>query len=236
MKRNKYKNIIWAITILAFTAFYTTNGYADTFTGDTSRSTEGLGDYIAQFTYSLFSPTAAELTVSLTNTSPSSNGGFLTGFVFNNPNNFITNVNLSGSNPFFALLGGSSFQDTISASPLGMYDIGASLGGNFLGGGSPTRGIPVGGTASFGFTMTGNNLDQLNTGSFIQTKSSEGEFFVARFKGFNDGGSDKVPGGATSVPEPDIFILLLSGFAGLVIYREKLTKLCNVKMPGNKMA
>jgi len=222
MKSKKYIFTLFAIVYFAFITFCPVTGYADSFTGDTLRSTSGLGDFIGEFTYKLFSPTRAELDVKLINTSPTSNGGYLTGFVFNNPNNFITNVSLSGSNSFFKLLGGKSFQDTISASPFGRYDIGAALGGNFLGTSNPTRGIGVGGTASFGFSLTGNNLDQLNTGSFIQTRSNEGEFFVARFRGFNDGGSDKVPGGAVAVPEPNVFPLLLLGLAGLVIYKKKL--------------
>ncbi|MCX5813132.1 MAG: hypothetical protein NT178_11385 [Proteobacteria bacterium] len=234
MSSKIYQITVLAISIFTLCAFCPAIGYADTITGDASRSTEKLGDFIGEFTYRLFSPTRAELDVTLKNTSPSSNGGFLTGFVFNNPNNYITNVSLSGSNSFFSLLGGSSFKDTISASPFGKYDIGAALKGDFLGGGDPSKGISVGGNASFAFTLTGKNLDQLNTGSFMQARSDEGEFFVARFRGFNDGGSDKVPGVAATVPEPNIFYLLLFGLAGLVIYRKKLTKLCNVKMPSNK--
>jgi hypothetical protein len=236
MHKTINKNIIFnvlSIVLFTFFTFYPAISYADTFTGDTSRSTEGLGNFIAEFSYRLFSPTRAELDVTLKNTSPSSNGGFLTGFVFNNPNNFITNVNLSGSNSFFRLLGGSTFKDTISASPFGKYDIGASLGGDFLGDGNPTKGIGVGGSANFAFTLTGKNMDQLNTSSFMQARSNEGEFFVTRFRGFKDGGSDKVPGNAVAVPEPSVFILLFSGLAGLVICRKKLMnqKLSAVKFP-----
>lgn len=228
MSRNKYKCVVLTFAILAFSAFYPITGYADTFTGDTSRSTGKLGDYIAEFTYSLFSPTAAELDVTLKNISPASNGGYLTGFVFNNPNNFITNVSLAASNTFFSLLGSPSFKDSISASPFGRYDIGAALGGNFLGTGNPTKGIAVGQSASFDFTITGKGLDQLSAGSFVQTKSNEGEFFIARFRGFNNGGSDKVPGGGpTGVPEPNIIYLLLFGIIGLTIFRKKLTNLFN---------
>ncbi len=191
-----------------------------TFTGDTSRSTERLGNFIGEFTYRLLSPSAATLDVTLKNVSPSSNGGFLTGFAFNNPNNFIANVSLSGSNPFFSLLGGQSFRDTISASPFSAFDIGAAVGGNFLGSGNPSNGIPVGGTASFTFAMTGNNLNQLNTGSFFQAKSAEGDFAITRFRGFNNGGSDKVPG-ATGVPEPDIILLLVIGLIGIVAFNKR---------------
>jgi hypothetical protein len=225
-KRSSKKNsfTLFAIAIFVFIVFCPAIGYGDTFTGDTSGSTSGLGNFIADFTYKLFSPTRAELDVTLKNTSPSSNGGFLTGFVFNNPSNFITDVRLSGSNSFFKLLGGKSFNDSISASPFGRYDIGAALGGNFLGSGNPTVGIGVGQTASFGFKLTGFNLDQLDASSFIQTKSNEGEFFIARFRGFDNGGSDKVPGDTvTAVPEPNAFFLLLLGLAGLAIYRKKLT-------------
>jgi hypothetical protein len=220
-KHNYYFSGLMIVLFILFLLAPSTNyAQTQTFTGDTSKSTEALGNFIGEFTYRLFSPSVATLDVTLINTSPSSNGGFLTGLVFNNPNNFITGVNLTSSNTFFSLLGAPSFKDSISASPFSTFDIGTAAGGNFLGGNNPNNGIPVGESASFTFTMTGNNLDQLNTNSFFEEKSNEGYFAIARFKGFNNGGSDKVPG-AAGVPEPDIIFLLGIGLVGIVVFNKR---------------
>ena len=83
MYSQKHKNFISGLIIVIFALFifHPTANYADTITGDTSRSTENLGDFIGEFTYRLFSPTAAELDVTLRNVSPSSSGGFLIWFL-----------------------------------------------------------------------------------------------------------------------------------------------------------
>ena len=224
---NKYNKISIVFIVMIF-IFIPQLIPAQTFTGDTSRSSEGLGNYIGEFTYRLFSPTAAELDVTLQNTGPSGKGGFLTGFLFNNPGSYITGVNLSGTNPFFSLIGGPGFQNSISASPFGNFDIGAAVGGNFLGGGNPGGGIPVGGDARFSFTVTGNNLDKLNASSFVQAQSSEGDFFISRFRGFEGGGSDKVPAGSNQVSEPDIIFLIGAGLVGIAIFN-KLNSIARLK-------
>ncbi|MCX5811501.1 MAG: PEP-CTERM sorting domain-containing protein [Proteobacteria bacterium] len=224
-KKNKY--YVSGLMIVVFILFLLTPSinYAQTqtFTGDTSRSTKGFGNFIGEFTYRLLSPSTTTLDVTLKNISSSNNGGFLTGFAFNNPNNFISGVSVTGSNKFFSLLGASCFQDSISASPFSAFDIGAAIGGNFLGSGNTKNGIPVGGSASFIFAMTGNSLDQLSTGSFFEAKSSEGAFAITRFRGFKNGGRDKVPG-TTGVPEPAMIFLLGIGLIGIVVFNKRYLK------------
>jgi hypothetical protein len=63
--------------------------------------------------------------------------------------------------------------------------------------------------------LAGSNLNTLNDSSFVNALSdgSSGagqgtQFFVARFRGLADGGSDKVP---AAIPEPTTYAMLLAG-------------------------
>jgi hypothetical protein len=167
--------------------------------GDTANSTSNLGDFTGTLNYVVTDSGHAQLIVSLTNTSPAANGGFLTAFVFNNPGDLITGVSLTDP-AFKATLA----NDAINGSPFGQFDIAASIAGNpkssFTDGGNPSSGIGVGQSDTFTFDLTGSNLDSLTTASFLAELSggpgdgSGDEWFVARFRGFLNGGSDKVPG------------------------------------------
>lgn len=186
-----------------------------------------LGDFTGDFNYTSSSATRATLTVTLKNTSPVANGGYLTAFAFNNPDNLITAVTLTSTDHDFRLIGGSNFNNGISASPFGKFDIGASLSSDFLGGGNPNKGIAAGSTETFTFTFTGTNLNTFNDQSFI-SELSEGtgsgagyEFFLARYRGFNDGGSNKTPGVPSTTPEPATMSLLGLGLAGLLGFRKR---------------
>ena len=139
------------------------------------------------------------LIVELTNTSPADNGGYLTGFAFNNPGGCVAGVTFSDAD--FELLGAPSFADGVSAVPLGHFDIGAAPGGSWLGGGNPALGIAVGQTKTFIFAFAGTNLCELDDLSFVSELSEGGsDFFAARFRGFENGQSDKVPADELTVP------------------------------------
>jgi len=223
--KNKLNQSLVLFTLfLILTLFSSTALYADLIIGNTAKSTERLGNFTGEFTYHYDTSTKAELNVRLTNTSPADNGGYLTGFVFNNPNNYITGVTLTGSNSNFKLLGAPSFKDSINAAPFGNFDIGAALGGDFLGGGSPKNGIPAGGSANFYFAITGSNLDKLNAGSFLGATNSNGDFSAARFRGFENGGSDKVPASPNPVPIPPTVYLLGAGLFGVGFIRKRVRK------------
>lgn len=178
------------------------------------------GDFQADLIYTYNNDLAnAQLSVVLINTSPSDNGGFLTAFAFNNPYDRITNVVLYSTDLDFHLFGGSDFSDGIDASPFGYFDIGAGTGKNFNGTGEPDRGIGIGSTETFSFHLYGDGLNDLTVYDFVSELSSgnagEGnQFFLARFRGFSDGGSNKTLG--TLVPEPDSVLLVVSSFLGLI--------------------
>jgi hypothetical protein len=190
-----------------------------------------LGDYTGSLDNSFTNATTAELEIFLTNTSPAANGGYLTAFVLNNPLNRITGATLTPSDADFGLLGAGSFNNGINGAPYGTFDVGASTGGSFEGGGNPSKGIAVGNTVSFLFSLTGTNLDTLTEQSFLDTLSvppGDGggtQSFVARFRGFQDGGSDKVIGEGTDdnpvVPEPASLVLVGAGMVGALIGKRK---------------
>jgi len=169
-------------------------------------STESLGSFtgIVEFNANGFNG-GADLSFTLTNTSPASNGGYLTGFVFN--------VAKPGLTVYFADADGkgTGFDDVtgktgIKASPFGTFEEGAALAGAFLGGGSPNAGIAVGQSRQFLFHVVGD-LTDVSALTFISEESvpqggGDGEVFVARFKGFFNDGSDKVvPGEVVRPPE-----------------------------------
>lgn len=194
-----------------------------------------LGDYTGDFSYNAGTQTVS---VSLTNSLTTLPGGRITGFAFNLP----TGVTVSGYSALgaagttFTLLGGPSFNNSVSVNPYGDADTGAALGGSWLGGGSPAGGVAVGQSGTWTFQLSGSGLGALTETDFfnlLTTGNGSGQNrvpFLVRFRGFDNGGSDKVPGGFGDppvdptgdpevVPEPATMVTLgILGGMGLMAY------------------
>ena len=172
--------------------------------GDISSSNGGTGSaFSATLDYVFGSGSTGSLTIVMTNDSSASVGGFLTGFVFN-----IDSMD-SGASATLSTGTDTDFLNTgnENASPFGTFDAGAALGANWSGGGSPSAGMGVGATETFVFTINASDASSLSSSHF---HGGDGSGFAVRFRGLNNGGSDKV---LATVPTPGTSSIALLGLA-----------------------
>lgn len=136
--------------------------------------------------YSSSSSSFGQLTFTLTNTTGSAVGGYLTGIVFN-----IDSAD-SGASASLASTSDSDFKDTgaEAANPFGMFDAGAALNANWSGGGNPSKGLGIGSTLTLIFDIMASDASSLSASSFF----GDGSDIALRFRGLNNDGSDKLMG------------------------------------------
>lgn len=176
-------------------------------------STEGLGSFAAELIYSYSGGTSATVSITLTNSTDASLGGYITALAIN-PNGMASGLSFDMSTSA-AFAGISS---PISAPPFGDFAAGAGLGGSFLGGGDPSAGIAVGEFAIFSFTLTGSAAALAALDAETVLSQGSGYSMVVRFRGGAvDDWSDKVVGCA--LPAPGALALL--GAVGLVPKRRR---------------
>lgn len=174
----------------------------------------GLGSYSGTCEWT--APTLASggggvLAFTLTNTSSARNGGYLTGFGFR----LIQPLAASFRPDPVQLPGWMAIYD-FNAPPFGMFDAGAALGGDWTGGGAPQNGIGVGETMVFSFDVSGPWEILLGIDIAELFDQSQDHQFIARFKGFDDGDSDKVP---ANLPAPGAVVL--AALAGAIARRRR---------------
>jgi PEP-CTERM motif len=185
--------------------------------GFCSGQLEGLGQCTKTVAYN---STTNILTLTLANTSPAANGGFLTADAFNlglPATADIQVVSFTGDVDFpaFALNPGApSSGGNISVSPFGDREfVISATNGAWLGGGNPSGGIPVGDSATFTLLLSAD----------ITESSLFGNNEAIRFRGFENGGSDKTRTelALVPVPEPGTLLLLGSALVGIGAWGRK---------------
>lgn len=175
-------------------------------------SSEGYGSFQADMIYSYSGGTSATISITLTNSTQMSLGGYITALAIN-PNGMASGLTfVSSTSALF-----ESISTPISAPPYGSFAAGAGLNGEFLGSGDPSAGIAVGSFEIFTFTLSGSEsaLAALDA----ETVLNQGGYqMVVRFRGGAvDDWSDKVIGCA--LPAPGALALL--GAVGLVPKRRR---------------
>ena len=174
---------------------------------NSAASTDNLGTFTGSIDYGFnMALSVWQVKITLNNTSPAANGGFITALLFNidssDPNADATLVSSTNTN-FHNLTNGNG-------QPFGNnYTAGSSLDNSFQGGGgNPNLGIPVGGSSMFTFNVSASDAASLTAADFINGPYQYD--FIVRFRGFNvPGTSDKVP--AMLVPGPTALTAMAIG-------------------------
>lgn len=186
-------------------AFVSSSAFASPvlFAADTAASAENTGSkYSGSLQYDFLGGTTGQLTITLNNDTPAIVGGYLTAIVFRfDTAGPASTVLMSSTVP------GLTDTGVVNGAPFGTFMGGAGTGGQFTGGGAPSQGLAIGGSATFVWQITAPDASALNELSFLDATSQPS--LVVRFRGLDNGGSDKVPG--TLVPAPASLAMLAGG-------------------------
>jgi hypothetical protein len=196
----------------AVTLFF---GPPNTSTENTGASVEALFDFVdaggdVQLNLSISNITDGSLGLHATEAT-------LVGLAFDLPTYVSLTYNSDGG--FTKLWNGATLQ------PYGGFDVGISPPRNSFNGGNPQNGLTAGGTLNVSFLINTTSNAATFESQFLNGFNSGDLRAAARFQQVNaGGGSDKVLGTVSAVPEPSTWALMITGFglAGAALRRRRL--------------
>lgn len=195
----------------------------------------GLGSFEGSLSFVAGSGRSGVLRLTISNTSPTSLGGFITGVSFVAPSG-VQLTGLSGFDQFDLVPLPPS--GSLRESNLPRISWGIVVGNGVLGR-DPSRGVAAGGSATFEMSvapLANGSLGDVSVESFVATLGGE-PGFVVTMRGFTGGGADKVPaawlrgpddegdptggsgGQPSAVPLPGAALAGAVGMAGLMMRR-----------------
>jgi hypothetical protein len=197
------------VSVLALAVTAPSSADIVTMESNAALSTEGLAAFTGFMEYVYLGADVGTLTVTLTNTTEASIGGWLTGFMFRAPEEYGSLASLLTSSSYAGMM---DIPAGTSGSPFpGSWLGGAGVGGSWEGSGDPHLGVGVGATGQWVFSITGAMASSLSAAAFVHGGLTDDPYaFVVRFRGLANDGSDKVPG---STPAPGAIMLGLMGMA-----------------------
>lgn len=191
----------------AFAATVTGSLAADVIlvTTDNAMSSNSTSYGIASGSLSWMSVGGGNYSLTLTLTNESTVGGFLTAIAFDAPSSAGSSGFVFENAPGSGLSNAWDNLSSVNTAPFGSRDYGASVTNQWLGGGAPTSGLAAGDTGIWTWSgFVGN--DHLTGADFIADQN-----FLLRFRGFDNGASDKVP--LRMLPPDDV----VPGIAGIPV-------------------